>query len=116
MQSVNQKRAERLRETRTLRAKAPIAAQFEDCFQAFQQLSDALQVSRSDPGLHTITRNYRLRLELWGEDSSASTRTLDYTLRDSTLLERQTLRLLEDLHLVLEEGESLATDLLSKPY
>ncbi|KAH8682294.1 hypothetical protein BX600DRAFT_448189 [Xylariales sp. PMI_506] len=104
MYAVQSKRAQRLKEKGGLRAKAPIAAQFEDCFQAIQQLSDALQVNRSNSGLHNRSKDCELRLKLWGEDSGASSRILDYLLRNSPVLKRQTRRLLEDLHTTLQEA------------
>lgn len=98
-------RIQRLKESRGLRAKAPVAAQFEDCFQAFQQLSDSLQVKQSDAQLYSISKDYELRLKIWGDDSGASSRALDYDLRNSPVVRRQTQRLLRDLHSTLEQGQ-----------
>jgi hypothetical protein len=105
MQVPRSKRAQRLKESRGLRAKAPVAAHFEDCVQAFQRLSDSLQVNQSNSELHNISKDCALRLQLWGEGSDASSRALDYALKGSPEVKRQTLRLLEDLHSTLEEGE-----------
>ena len=96
---------QRHKESRILRAKAPVAAQFEDCFQAFQQLSDSLLVNESNAELHRISKEHGLRFKIWGDDSGASSRALDYALRNSKVLKRQTLRLLEELHSTLEQGE-----------
>ncbi|KAH8649070.1 hypothetical protein BX600DRAFT_109938 [Xylariales sp. PMI_506] len=104
MLQLKSKRAERLKKSRGLRAKAPIAAQFEDCLQAFQQLSDALAVNHSASQLHKASRRCRTKFRLWGDDTGASSRALDYALRDSSMLESQTLALLRDLHSILEEA------------
>ncbi|KAI1845649.1 hypothetical protein JX266_008260 [Neoarthrinium moseri] len=98
------KKAQRLKEARGLRAKAPVAAHFEDCVQAFQRLSDSIQVNQSNSELHQIAEDSAIRLKLWGEGSQASSRSLDYALRNSSILKRQTLRLLKDLHSTLEEA------------
>jgi hypothetical protein len=99
-------KAERLREHRSLRAKAPIAAQFEDCVQAFTQLSDSLQVKLSKSSLQEVSKGCDARLMLWAVESGASSRLLDYTLRGRPGLKRQTLRLLEELHETLKNGKS----------
>lgn len=106
MPVLGSKKAQRLKESRGLRAKAPIAAQFEDCFQSFQQLSDSLQFKPSNLELYSITKECGRRLKTWGEDSGASSRALDYALKNSIVVKQQTLRLLTDLHSILDDGES----------
>ncbi|KAK0385014.1 hypothetical protein NLU13_7492 [Sarocladium strictum] len=96
-------RAERLKEQRGLRAKAPIAAQFEDCVQAFQQLSDSLQVKLSSSSLQEGSKDCYARLMLWAQESGASSRLLDYTLRGCPALKHQSLRLLEELLITLQK-------------
>ena len=100
------KRDRRLEASRSLRAKAPIAAHFEDCFQAFQQLFDSLKVNESNSELHNIAKDCGLRFKIWGDDSGASSRALDYALRSSPVVKRQTLRLLKDLSSFLEQGKT----------
>lgn len=99
------KRDQRLKERRSLREKAPVAAQFEDCFQAFQQLSDSILVNRSDLSLYAISKDCALRFKLWGDDSGASSRALDHGLANSPVVRAQTQRLLTDLNQILELGE-----------
>lgn len=99
-------RAERLKEQRGLRAKAPVAAQFEDCVQAFQQLSDSLQVKLSSSSLQKGSKDCYARLMLWAQESGASSRLLDYTLRGCPALKHQSLRLLEELLITLQKGTS----------
>lgn len=101
-----QRREKKLKESRGLRAKALVAAQFEDCVQAFQQLSDSLQVNPSNAEFHTISDDCGLELRIWGYDSGASSRALDYALKGSPVIKKQTLSLLKDLHSVLDKGKS----------
>lgn len=91
--------------SRLLRAKGLVAARFEDCFQAFQQLSDSLQVNESNKELYRISKEHGLRFKLWGDDSGASSRALDYALRSCPVVKRQTLSLLKELRSTLEQGE-----------
>jgi hypothetical protein len=80
----------------------PLAAQFEDCVQSLVQLSDVLRANRRHSiQLHDLARQCSVRLEAWAADSGASSRALDYTLKCSPVLMRQTLRLLTDLHVLL---------------
>lgn len=95
---------QRHQESRLLRAKAPIAARFEDCFQAFQQLSDSLQVNESNTELHRISKEHELRFKIWGDDSGASSRALDHALRKCPVVKRQTLSLLKELRSTLAQA------------
>ncbi len=97
---------QRLKESRGLRAKAPVAAQFEDCFQAFRQLSDVLHACRPDKDdLHKLASDCKNKLKAWGHESGASSRALDYALKASPQLEHNTNRLLADMYSVLEQGK-----------
>ncbi|KAK3357865.1 nb-arc and tpr domain-containing protein [Lasiosphaeria hispida] len=99
--------------SRGLRAKAPLAAQFEDCFQAsiqLTQLTDALQASRphsDELQVHHLTQDCKDKLRVWGDDSGASSRALDYALKCSPNVVRQTEDLLTDLHEVLHQAVAL---------
>ncbi|KXJ88488.1 hypothetical protein Micbo1qcDRAFT_197288 [Microdochium bolleyi] len=97
--------AKRLEESRGLRARAPIAAHYEDCSQAVQRLSESLLVHDSDSDLHRLARDCAIRLHIWGHGSGASSRGLDYSLKDCPGVRQHTLSLLEDLH----ESVDLAT-------
>jgi len=107
MPSVASTKAQRIQESRGLRAKAPIAAQFEDCSQASVRLADALQANRQGSDeLRNLAQYCNDRLGFWGDDSGASSRVLDYALACSPTLMRQTHLLLADLHSTLEKGMS----------
>jgi hypothetical protein len=103
----------RAQETRGLRAKAPIAALFEDCSQATTQLTDALQANRQGSDeLRSLAQHCNDRLGFWGDDSGASSRVLDYALACSPTLMSQVDRLLAELYSTLEKGSSIPTPLL----
>lgn len=102
------------------RTRAPVAAQFEDCTQAFVRLSDSLTADSDnfhpaldDPTtkngteatpLHERAQHFRRTFSAWGNDSGASSRTLDHALKESPSLMRQTMYLLEDLYSTLERS------------
>lgn len=94
----------RQKESHGLRVKAPIAAVFEDCIQAFARLADSLQVSQCNPEWYRTAHDCTLRFKLWGERSGANSRILDYVLRRSPSIKRQVVRLLEELSDALKEG------------
>jgi hypothetical protein len=105
MPSASSTKAERIQQSHVLRAKAPIAARFEDCSQASIQLTDALQANRQGADeLRTLAQRCKDRLGFWGDDSGASSRVLDYALACSPTLMRQTDVLLVDLSSTLEKG------------
>ena len=111
MQSQKHHRHEPVREpSRTdTRAKAPVAAEFEDCFQLFSQLSDAIKVNcPSDKDLSILAEDAMDRLRAWDEESGAAERRLDYVLKSSPMVQGQTKRLLEELHGAVEQGTRCA--------
>ena len=97
----------RSRETLALRATAPIAAQFEDCLQCLYRLCTALRAHHpASNEVFVIAEDGMARLQTWGDDSGASSRCLDYSLRRSPQLRRVTLDHLEELHAVLLDGNT----------
>jgi tetratricopeptide (TPR) repeat protein len=105
MPSASSTKAERIQQSHVLRAKAPIAARFEDCSQASIQLTDALQANRQGTDeLRALAQRCTDRLGFWGDDSGASSRILDYALACSPTLMRQTDALLVDLSSTLEKA------------
>ncbi|KAH7028080.1 uncharacterized protein B0I36DRAFT_146973 [Microdochium trichocladiopsis] len=98
----------RLEEARGLRARAPIAAQFEDCSQAVQRLSGSLMVLDSDSDVHRLARDCAIRLNVWGHGSGASSRALDYSLKECPGIRQHTLNLLNDLNQCVETATSEA--------
>jgi hypothetical protein len=111
----SKKKAERQRANRDLRAKAPLAAQFEDCLQACHKLSVALQDESARSKLFEVCKYCEARLNVWGDESGASSRDLDYVLRNSPLVKNQTLRLLGDFQRSLDEGEDCFHLLRARP-
>jgi hypothetical protein len=94
-----------------VRANAPIAAQYEDCLQSCEQLCSAMQTNTSTWGeWYEIAEDDLERLRLWGDSTGASSRTintaLDHTLRASSMLKTNALRLLTDLNDGLQQGKS----------
>jgi hypothetical protein len=102
-------RPERTLERRGLRAKAPVAAHYEDCFQALLWLCSFLDANRADAKQAAanalIAENCMGRLRSWGGDSGASSRVLDYALKVSSKPRRQTLRLLSELDTAIAYGK-----------
>ncbi len=100
-------KAHRTKETQRLRARAPLAAQFEDCAQAVRQLHAALNanpsISEQAPLRILIERCFR-RLIAWGNDTGASSRTLDHSLRRAAGPQSSTLTLLKELHELVVNG------------
>lgn len=98
---------------RVRRAKAPLAAQFEDCVQASIRLTDALQANRPRFNkLRDLGQECKDRLAFWGENSGATTRTLDYNLKCSPALVQQTQALLDDLNQALTQAAPLVRPLV----
>lgn len=97
------RRAQKQQKYDGLRARGPVAAEFEDCQQSFVQLSDALHLSRLRPLVEKCWRNFNV----WDNDSGASSRNLDYILKSSPALRQQAISLLNDLKGTLEKGRVL---------
>jgi hypothetical protein len=100
------------RRSSLVRASAPIAAQFEDCLQSYDQLCSAMRTNRLAWGTSYTTVDDDLsRLRLWGKNTGASSRTLDrsldHVLRKASNLRETTLQLLLELHESLQLGNSL---------
>jgi len=94
----------------TLRAKAPLAAQFEDCAQAVKQVHSALNTDPSvekHTSLHALVGRCLGRLTTWGHETGASSRLLDHSLRRASRLRNNTLTLLQDLHDRFQDGNQL---------
>lgn len=105
MPSASKSKAERLQRSLGFRARAPLAARFEDCTLASTRLTDAIQANRQcSDELRKLAQTCKERLGFWGDDSGASSRLLDYALSCSPTLMRQTDQLLVELHSTLEKG------------
>jgi hypothetical protein len=96
---------QRTLERQGLRAKAPVAAQFEDCYQAIHQLCAFLEANCPEPDVvYAVADDCMWRLKKWGDETGASSRALDYALKRSTRPRRQTLSLLQELQSALDHG------------
>ncbi|KAG4442072.1 hypothetical protein IFR05_002466 [Cadophora sp. M221] len=103
-------KALRSQQNQAVRAKAPIAAEFEDCIQSFDRLCATIRVNEPGPDEAVIAEDCRSRLTLWGHESGASGRKLDHALRRSFSLRTATLELLRDLQATLQgANEELTT-------
>ena len=105
-------KALRTRETQKLRAKAPLAAQFEDCAQAVKQLHAALNANPSiseQAPLRTLIERCLRRLTSWGHDTGATSRVLDHSLRRASKPRTSTLTLLKELHELVVQGSYLSS-------
>lgn len=99
------------RRSSPVRASAPIAAQFEDCLQSYDQLYSVMQTNGSAWGTWYTTVDDDLgRLQLWGKSTGASSRSLDHSLdhalRKASHLRETTLQLLTELYESLQSGMS----------
>jgi hypothetical protein len=82
---------------------APLAAKFEDCRQCFSRLCPVLK-SNSFHACSSLADDCYGRFLAWGNDSGASTRALDHSLRKTATLGDMSLELLVDLHATLTNG------------
>ena len=106
------RKEDRIASKARIREKAVLAAIYEDCLQAFLQLTSATKVNLVlKPWYSTLKDEYG-RLSAWGDETGASSRqldlSLDYSLRKSTRLQAKTAELLGDLHSTLCEGKILS--------
>lgn len=98
-------KAQRQLQSRVLRRKAPLAAQFEDCFQVSIRLTDAIQANRPRSSqLRQLALSCHDKIRIWGDDSGAASRTLDYALKCAPTIAHQTQSLLAELLSVLDRA------------
>jgi hypothetical protein len=89
---------------------ATIAAKFEDCLQKYDQLCSAMQGNKQAWGeWYTIVDTDLTRLQEWGNDTGASSRSLnkslDHALRKACRLRESVHEYLQDLLGSLQIGE-----------
>jgi hypothetical protein len=85
---------------------------FEDCQQNFERM--CVTATRfEDPNSVQVEDNYGKFLA-WGNDSGASSRTLDHALRKDSPLSAMTLDLLKTLYKKLGQGMSLDSAMLDR--
>lgn len=92
-----------------IREKAILAAIYEDCLQAFSQLTSATRENLIWNAWYSSVNDNCRRLIRWGDETGASSRqldlSLDYSLRKSARLREKTAELLGDIHSTLCEGK-----------
>jgi hypothetical protein len=81
---------------------APVAAKFEDCKQSFERF--CIVVRSNEPSNSAIVEDVYGNFLEWGNNSGASLRTIDHTLRKTSELSRMTLELLVTLQSILLKG------------
>lgn len=81
---------------------APLAARFESCRQAFETLCIVAR-SIAPSNSNSVEDSYG-RFLVWGNDSRASARILDHTLRKTSSLSGVVEDLLTSLYSTLQEG------------
>ncbi|KAK0701724.1 hypothetical protein B0T26DRAFT_660161 [Lasiosphaeria miniovina] len=102
-----------------VRAKAPLAAQFEDCTQAIRQLHTALnaelwaskeevsleqqEAEAKKKALRTLVDRCLARLIAWGHDTGAVSRLLDHSLRRASKPRSSALTLLKEFSIPASE-------------
>jgi hypothetical protein len=94
---------------RNARRQTPIAAEFEDCVQLFYQLCSAMDAdSATWEGSSTPINDLFSKFKAWGNDTRASSRFLDYTLRKASRLRDQVLELLKPFKLEIQSGKFIS--------
>lgn len=89
------------------RRNAPVAAEFEECIQLFQQICSSMEADSimwSEAQLPLDDGFAKLRA--WGNDTGATSWALDHALRKSSRLHQQLLDLLQDLRDELQKGQN----------
>lgn len=84
-----------------------IAAEFEDCVQLFYQLCTAMEADSATWATAQVPlADIFSKLRAWGNDTGASSWTLDHALRKASALQEQVSYLLKDLRFELQKGRS----------
>ncbi|KAK3318119.1 hypothetical protein B0H66DRAFT_516243 [Apodospora peruviana] len=105
MEARRDSKAQRSQQNLALKAKAPIAANLEDCLQSFARLCAILTSTGAEfDGLAKLADDCLARLASWGHESGTSSKALDHALRFSTELRETTLDWLTDLRGILEKA------------
>jgi hypothetical protein len=90
----------------SMRDRAPIAAEFEECTQLFQSLCSAFE---ANPGAwktyHLVIGGQRDALAAWAAETNATSYLLDHALRKSSGLQRHLVEVLQDLSSDLQKSK-----------
>src|SRR5438045_7920482 len=89
------------------RRNAPVAAEYEECIQLFQQICSSMEADSMMWADAQIPMDDGFaKLRAWGNDTGATSWSLDHSLRKSSRLHQQVLDLLQDLRGELGKGEN----------
>jgi len=103
----SQQAERRRQENHKFRAKAPLAAQFDDCLQDSDRLRGALQDNRAhSKKLRDLAILVNDKLKSWGDQSGASSRLLDYSLKCVPTVAQRTSSLLTELRKALNRADN----------
>jgi len=90
---------------RDIRKQTPIAVEFEDCVQVFFQLCSAVEADTAAwKGVNAPLNDLFSKFRAWGNDTRASSRSLDYALRRASQLREQVIELLQAFKGELQDG------------
>lgn len=90
----------------SIRDRAPIAAEFEECTQLFQSLCSAFEANPQNWNTcHAVLSDDRDVLAAWGADIGATSYVLDHALRKALRLQEHVHQLLQDLSSELQKSE-----------
>lgn len=90
----------------SMRDRAPIAAEFEECMQLFQSLRSAFEANPLTwKTYHLVLGDHHDALAAWGTETGATSYVLDHALRKSSNLQEHVLVLLQDFSSDLQRGK-----------
>lgn len=90
----------------SMRDRAPIAAEFEECTQLFQSLCSAFEANPlAWKTYHLLIGGQRDALAAWGAETDATSYLLDHALRKSSSLQRHVVEVLQDLSSNLQRSK-----------
>lgn len=97
--------------TNMVRRSTPIAAGFEDCLQLFEQLVSAMEADSTTwkPAEVVPLKDDFSKLKAWGNETGASSRSLDHALRKASKLQQQVSELLDELRENTQRGMFVAS-------
>lgn len=90
----------------SMRDRAPIAAEFEECTQLFQSLCSAFEANPLTwKSYHMLIGEHRDALAAWGAETGATSYLLDHALRKSSSLQQHVIELLQDFSSDLQKSK-----------
>lgn len=90
----------------SMRDRAPIAAEYEECMQLYQSLCAVFDANPQIwKSYHVVLADHLDELASWGEETGATSYVLDHALRNNSSLQEHVLELLQDLSSDLQKGK-----------